>query len=54
MKKMYVLIKKPLLKTLKLRHTFKPLSIKALCKSLIAHKKISLPDRGKDKDKIFI
>jgi len=28
--------------------------INGLLKSLMAHKKISLPDRGKDKDKLFI
>jgi hypothetical protein len=37
----------------KLRHTYKT-PIKGLLRSLLAHEKISLPDRGKDKDKIII
>jgi hypothetical protein len=49
MKNMCVSIKR---KIPKLKHTYKP--INGLLKSLMAHKKISLPDRGKDKGKIIL
>jgi len=51
---MCVSIKKPRINKPKLKHTYKPMPIKALCRSFIAHKKISLPGRGKDKSKYLV
>jgi hypothetical protein len=38
---------------IKLRHPYKT-SIKGLLRELMAHKKISLPGRGDDKEKIIL
>jgi len=45
-------LKRPRLK-IRLRHPYKT-SIKGLLRELMAHKKISLPGRGEDKDKIIL
>jgi hypothetical protein len=52
MKYMSVSTKRPKVKVPKLRHSHKP--INGLLRELMAHKKISLPGRGEDKDKIIL
>jgi len=57
MKNRYVSIKwkKTKIKIPKLKHTYiKKFPINGLLMELLAHKRISLPGRGKDKEKLFI